>query len=339
MKKLMFFLAPLGIATLMFFSCTKTDPEVLNLLRSIKSQNDSLRIQVTTLQTTADSLAAALRATNSNLNNINTEVDSIRAELAQVLIQINALNTQMTQANANLADIQAQLATLQAKCADLYRLLNLQLTGFTDIDGNQYTSVLICGTRWSQQNLAVKHYRNGDPIPQVTNPSQWANLTTGAWCYYNNDSTNGSKYGILYNWFAINDPRGIAPNGWHVSTDADWNNLVLCLDPNANTSIVGGTQSNTAGGPLKQTGTLLWSSPNVGATNTTIFSALAGGGRDYSGNFGTAGAQGVFWTSSVGPNYNTNAYVLQRLLFNYNTGISRGEYARNGGMSVRIVKD
>jgi uncharacterized protein (TIGR02145 family) len=78
---------------------------------------------------------------------------------------------------------------------------------------------------------------------------------------------------------------------------------------------------------------------NVGATNTTIFSALAGGGRDYSGNFGTAGAQGVFWTSSVGPNYNTNAYVLQRLLFNYNTGISRGEYARTGGMSVRIVKD
>ena len=78
---------------------------------------------------------------------------------------------------------------------------------------------------WKIKNLNVSNYRNGDLIPQVKNPAKWATLTTGAWCWYNNDSANGAVYGKLYNWYAVTDPRGLAPEGWHVPSDADWDTL------------------------------------------------------------------------------------------------------------------
>jgi uncharacterized protein (TIGR02145 family) len=101
-----------------------------------------------------------------------------------------------------------------------------------------------------QSNLNVSHYRNGDVIPQVTDPTAWSSLTTGAWCYYNNDTANGTVYGKLYNWYAVNDPRGLSPQGWHVPTDAEWTNLTSCL---------GG--ESLAGGKMKAT--TLWDSPNT----------------------------------------------------------------------------
>src|ERR1035437_2945754 len=91
-------------------------------------------------------------------------------------------------------------------------------------------SVTICTQVWMLNNLEVTTYRNGDPIPQVTDPAAWGLLSTGAWCWYNNDSaTNASTYGKLYNWYAVNDPRGLAPTGWHVPSDAEWTTLSTCL--------------------------------------------------------------------------------------------------------------
>src|SRR4030095_15485991 len=87
----------------------------------------------------------------------------------------------------------------------------------------------ICDQDWMVKNLDVTTYRNGDIIPEVTDPTVWAALTTGAWCYYENNSTNGTTYGKLYNWYAVNDPRGLAPTGWHVPTDAEWTTLSTCL--------------------------------------------------------------------------------------------------------------
>lgn len=78
---------------------------------------------------------------------------------------------------------------------------------------------------WSQKNLEVLTYRNGDPIPIVTDPKEWADLETGAACFYDNDAKNASKYGLLYNWYAVNDPRNLAPDGWHVATDEEWEEL------------------------------------------------------------------------------------------------------------------
>ncbi len=129
--------------------------------------------------------------------------------------------------------------------------------------------VSICCQSWMTTNLDVDHYRNGDPIPHVTDPTEWKNLTTGAYCYYANDSAKyAAVYGKLYNWYVVNDPRGLAPEGWHVPTDFEWTTLTDCL---------GGV--SVAGGPMKETGTSHWILPNEGATNESGFTGLPGGVR------------------------------------------------------------
>jgi uncharacterized protein (TIGR02145 family) len=137
----------------------------------------------------------------------------------------------------------------------------------TDIDGNVYHGVTIGTQVWMVENLKVTKYRNSDLIANVTDTS-WKSLTTGAYCWYLNDVTNKGTYGALYNWFAVTDSRNIAPTGWHVPTDAEWETLITYL---------GG--SNAAGGSIKEAGTSHWNSPNTGATNTSGFTALPGGRR------------------------------------------------------------
>ena len=114
----------------------------------------------------------------------------------------------------------------------------------------------------------------------------WANLTTGAWCYYENQTANGTTYGKLYNWYAMNDPRGIAPEGWHIPTEREWMNMVDSLGSNFN-----------VGGKLKTT--TLWNSPNVGATNSIGFNALPGGLRNANGKFDFKGFSARWWTSTL----------------------------------------
>ena len=93
-------------------------------------------------------------------------------------------------------------------------------------DSTEPGGVVTIGSQvWTSKNLNVATYRNGDVIPQVQNEKAWAKLTTGAWCYYNNDSKNGAIYGKLYNWYAVNDPRGLAPKGFHISSDSELNNV------------------------------------------------------------------------------------------------------------------
>jgi uncharacterized protein (TIGR02145 family) len=158
-------------------------------------------------------------------------------------------------------------------------------TSLSDIDGNVYPVIKIANKHWISKNLDVTHYKNGDSIPQVQDAATWASLTTGAWCYYENQTANGTTYGKLYNWYAMNDPRGIAPEGWHVPTDTDWQSL---------TDSLGGFA--VAGGKLKAT--TLWDLPNWGATNSSGFSALPGGYRYYNGSFGFKGANGHWWSST-----------------------------------------
>jgi uncharacterized protein (TIGR02145 family) len=136
-------------------------------------------------------------------------------------------------------------------------------------------TVNICGQTWMKKNLDVTTYRNGDPIPQIQNLSQWATATTGAWCYYNNDPALGAIYGKLYNWYAVNDPRGLAPLGWHIPMNAEWQTLVNCLGGDV-----------VAGGKMKETGTSLWSSPNNSATNSSGFCAIPGGQLSTNGSGG-----------------------------------------------------
>ena len=185
---------------------------------------------------------------------------------------------------------------------------------------------IVIGTQqWMRENLDVLTYRNGDIIPQVTDPAAWAALTTGAWCYYNNDPLNGAIYGKLYNWYAVNDSRGLAPTGWHVATDDEWTIL---------TTLLGGIQ--LAGGDMKVAGTTRWTTPNTGATNSSGFAGLPGGQRDVTGAFSLIGLNGFWWSSTE---YDPTTFTWYRLLYyNYPDVYRNGNY-RKAGFSVRCLRD
>jgi len=166
----------------------------------------------------------------------------------------------------------------------------------TDIDGNTYKTVVIGKQGWMAENLNVSKYRNSDPIPQVQDEDEWAELTTGAWCYYENETENGKIYGKLYNWYAVNDPRSLAPKGWHIPNIDEWGILIDYL---------GG--EDVIGGKMKESGTTHWNSPNTDATNESGFTALPGGSRDsLDGIFNHIGYYGLWWSSTE--SYTLHAY-------------------------------
>lgn len=191
-----------------------------------------------------------------------------------------------------------------------------------DVLGSCVSSVTICDQVWMVRNLDVTTYRNGDPILQVTDPSEWLSITTGAWCYYQNNSANGPVYGKLYNWYAVNDPRGLAPAGWHVPSNTEWATLSTCLGGNA-----------VAGGKMKSTGTIeagtgLWVAPNAEATNSSGFSGLPGGTRWVQFEF--IRGLGFWWSSNSGYcNY-----------LSFSNGVfTTGGNPNEMGLSVRCVRD
>ena len=185
--------------------------------------------------------------------------------------------------------------------------------------------IQICDQVWMEKNLDVARYRNGDRIPKVTDTSKWNNLTTGAYCYFNNDSARyAAIYGKLYNWYAVNDPRGLAPTGWHIPTIEEWTAVETCL-----------TDTSAVGSALKQTGTTYWASPNKGATNSTRFKALPGGFRDFDGMFYFVGKFGYWWSSTE---YYT-WYAWARSLKYFDELIGRDGYKKQNGFSVRCLRD
>ncbi len=180
-----------------------------------------------------------------------------------------------------------------------------------------------CNT-WMTKNLDVSTYRNGDTIPLVTNAESWAAQTSGAYCYYNFNAANGAVYGKLYNWYAVNDPKGLAPEGWHIPSDFEWTTLINTL---------GG--SNIAGGMMKAQGTSYWNPPNLGATNLCNFSALPGGSCNLAGTFSGEGNIANWWSSTKGE---TNIAWSRNLNYN-DTKISGAGTDLRFGYSVRCIKD
>ncbi len=190
-------------------------------------------------------------------------------------------------------------------------------------DGKEIAFVKIGTQKWMAANLDVTHYQNGDKIPEVKGKRAWENLTTGAWCWYNDDSATGAVYGRLYNWYAVNDPRGLAPEGWHIPAKAEWNKLLTYL---------GG--ESVAGGALKETGTANWHKPNTDATDTSGFTALPGGECDF-GNFKYLHSEGLWWTTT--PKNAGTSYCY----FMNNTSGSADKFSLSikTGLSVRCIKD
>ena len=192
----------------------------------------------------------------------------------------------------------------------------------TDIDGNVYHTVTIGTQVWMVENLKTTKFRDGTPIPIVTDNIAWESLTTAAYCNYNNDANNANFYGRLYNWYVAKDNRNIAPIGWHVPNDIDWTTLINYL---------GG--ENIAGEKMKDTSS--WGTPIFGVTNSSGFTALSGGIRDGSGDYGLIGGCGYWWSA--------NEYNVSNAHFIYidigNTGILRYYMNKNFGYSIRCVKD
>jgi uncharacterized protein (TIGR02145 family) len=211
------------------------------------------------------------------------------------------------------------------------------MSTISDIDGNNYNTVQIGMQCWTQSNLKVSKYRNGDNIPTGLSNSAWGSTTAGAYVIYDNNWPNFGLYGLLYNHFAVIDSRGLCPTGWHIPTDNEWNVLVKYLDPNSDTFAIG-SQNTTAGGMLRSTLTQPtpggWSSPNLGATNSSGFTAEPGGFRWQSYGMMSVGTHGLWWSSSISI---TEAW--HRSMNFSDVSVSRNTNPQNNGFSVRCLRD
>jgi uncharacterized protein (TIGR02145 family) len=178
---------------------------------------------------------------------------------------------------------------------------------------------------WSGKNLDVDTFRNGDPIPHVENGEQWEEAGengTPAWCYYDNDPANGAVYGKLYNWHAVNDPRGLAPEGWHVPSDDEWTSLFY--------NYLGGV--DVAGTKMKSSSG--WDDDGKG-TNESGFAGLPGGFRSEDGSFYFVGETGNWWSSTED---DTSDAWFHSLGYDYGDVIRSYGY-KQSGFSVRCLRD
>lgn len=203
----------------------------------------------------------------------------------------------------------------------------------TDIDGNIYHTITIGTQTWMVENLKTTRYNDGETIPNISDTTQWYEYGNGtvdgeldiekaAWCYYYNSSNNNIPYGKLYNWHAVKTGK-LAPIGWHVPTKSEWETLVNYL---------GG--DNFAVGKMQTT--TLWDSPNVGATNSSGFTAVPSGIRGNHGGFTGKGTFTIWWTSTQSNSYSHWAWSI----FLDNTdGIVIQEGTKTPGLAIRCIKD
>jgi uncharacterized protein (TIGR02145 family) len=199
---------------------------------------------------------------------------------------------------------------------------------------NNIPNITTCGNTivgssmvWMDRDLDVVRYRNGDPIPEVKDSLEWRNLTTGAWCWMNGDSAgNVGKYSRLYNWYAVNDSRGLAPEGWHIPNNQEWASYI---------NLLGGF--GVAGDKMKQAGTSNWYQGNQG-TNESGFNGLPTGVK-YSNGVSYSGQTiaGYWWSST--DHQSTNATIFMLWHNHPNVAQYYDFYNRNFGFSVRCLKD
>ncbi|MFM7106891.1 MAG: fibrobacter succinogenes major paralogous domain-containing protein, partial [Flavobacteriales bacterium] len=275
-----------------------------------------------------------------------------------VIHRIDSLNTMTFEGdNVILTKDDGSLTTLLRSGIDSARIA--QLTSFhscdtsnvhnpeipygtmTDQEGNSYRTVVIGGREWMAENLNTSIYRNGDAIPNVVSSTQWAALTSGAYCYYQDDPANACPYGKLYNWFTCVDERGLCPTGWHVPSDDEWSIMINYLDPTAD----GGNNSNNEVGiAMKSAGTIeggdgYWytyaSDPSVEGTNSRGFSGLPGGFRSTNGDYYNMGSNGGWWSCTQ---LVSDDAWSRNLYYDY-AYVYRGNSDTRYGWRVRCLRD
>ena len=214
-----------------------------------------------------------------------------------------------------------------------------------DIDGNIYQAVKIGDQYWMAENLKVTKYRNGEAIPKVTDTGtwtddgSWAGLSTGAYCNFDNNDSNTDTYGSLYNWYAVDDSRIIAPEGWHVPTDAEWKYLEMHLGMSYSEVDNTGRRGTNEGDKLKSTSG--WNS-NGNGTDDYGFAALPAGLRGWNGDFNYIGGEAYFWSASKAwdPDNPEYSYIAWYRHISYSdSGVYRRNENLRNGLSVRCVRD
>ena len=268
-------------------------------------------------------LNGTVSAENNQIKNVADPVDGKDAVTKDYLLE-------------KLSLLQDQIDALQAATGS---------GTVTDQDGNSYPYLTYGVQAWTLENAEVVTYRDGTEIPQVTDNTAWSNLTTGAWCYYDNDSSKGK----LYNWYAVmgihdndeNTPnKEFAPEGWHVPTDAEWTTLENYLiasgynyDQTTTENKIAKAMSSTTGwGSSTNTGSI---GNDQSLNNSSGFNAFPEGYRFTSGSFLSEGYSAFFWSSTE----NDTNDAWYRSLLNVNSGQNRYNADKQGGFSVRFVRD
>jgi uncharacterized protein (TIGR02145 family) len=322
-KKMAMLLTIVGMATIIF-SCNKKNEAVAPVISNITVTNISYL--------TAEVNVSVSTAVGSEITSGDLIVSGTSSTPPVVKIESkdkNGFMATLTSLNPNTTYIIKATATntvgtSNGKEASFTTAAVVGTT--TDHSGHVYHLVSYGSLTITLENFVGTTFNNNDPIPLVTSNSEWAALNSAGMCYLDNDPANGKIFGGLYNFFVIKDPRGIAPEGFHVMTQVEWK----FLRDNA------GREDTNAGGYLKQPGTSLWTAPNYGATNSSGLTALPGGFRDYlTGNFSDKGLSANWWSSTDtgGGAYNAfcvteNARLATQLICYY-----------NGGFSIRFAKN
>lgn len=312
---------------------------------------------------------------NAKITNLESSISSLHVDMSKLNLEIQGNKNEILAKSQQLSNLQKQLKTktdsLSLVLSELEKLkpapkpLIVNNTNTNSNATNQVTqtgsfkSVKIGTQIWMTENLNVSTFRNGEPIPEAKTDEEWkAAGTQGkpAWCYYDNDSKNGAKYGKLYNWYAVNDPRGLAPEGWHVPNDEEWETLENYLGDDASKKMKSTSgwdsfeenvyckkclnwndeyRAKTACHACKDERIIGRETFSGNGTNSSGFSGLPGGLRNYNGSFYLVGDGGYWWSSSV-----PNAVSAWSRSLYYDLGdVTRNNNNKEKGFSVRCLRD
>ena len=291
------------------------------LLATIASFSQSKKEQIKILTNRVDSLSQEVSFQSKTIDDKNSQISGLNTKIANLESSISSLN-----ADISILNLQAQLKTKTDSLSVVLGELEKQKHEITQT--RAFKTVKIGTQVWMTENLNVSTFRNGDPIPEAMTEEEWEKAGENgqpAWCYYDNNPENGAKNGKLYNWYAVNDPRGLAPKGYHVPSDEEWTELA---------DFLGGKE--LAGSKMKSE--FGWHPSFEDGTNSCGFSGIPGGRRYFNGTFNFIGyydCYGYWWSSTE--DLTTNAWL--RYLY-YNNGIvDKVSLNKREGFSVRCLRD
>lgn len=346
MKKITFLL--LAILAIGFTSCKDDEDEPTTTTTTTDTGGGGTTVTVTGVSLNSTTLSLLVDSTYT----LTATVSPSNAT-DKTITWTSSDATKATVANGKITAVAAGTVTITAKVGDKTVSCTVTITAnsntqinadgktgtVTDAQGNSYAIVKIGDQWWMAENLKVTKYNDGTAIPNVTDATAWAALTTGAYCDYSNSTANGTKYGHLYNWYTVNTGK-LAPAGWHVPTDAEWTTLQNYLIANGYNYDATTTDNKIAKALAAKTD---WTtSTTTGAPGNTLstnnssgFSALPGGFRNYTGSFNYLGNYGIWWSATE---YDTdNAW--NRTLGYSNAYLSSNFNDKQDGFSVRCVRD